>query len=375
MPGARKVGSLHARIRWDVLDRLGRLAWALMGVGLVIVAVGYVASAVGWYLIPVALAVVVGVIAAPVVGVLERRGLSRGLATALAFVGMVFVLSVALWTMVPPFVTQATRLMADVPQFLSDVAADVGTLEERLSVSDPAAAETLHGFQEGLQKRAVGVAERLPYTVFGIVNMSFGFVAAAVIGATLAFIAMKDLPTYSRVVNDWLDRPGRQRLAGALRQMGRTVAAFIRGQLLLAVIIGVMAGTALWLVGVPFPVPLGVVSMIGEMIPTVGPILAAIPAVILAVGEGGAGMAVVAVVALLIVHQVESYLIAPFVVGKVLEMRAFTVIIALTLAGGTFGIVGMVLVIPLLAVIRDGSRWFFMSDDEVRVEAAKLARR
>lgn len=366
VPAGTSIGGrLRRCLPLEAVDRLGSQAWSLVGIAALLGVVGLVLARVGWFLVPLVFSVVVGVIASPIVKMLERRGLGRGVATGAVFVLIVAVTVAVLYAIIPPFVTQATRLVSSVPDFFEDVAADTARFEERLSSTNPAAVEALRGFQDGLEKQAVEFADRLPDTMFGIVNMSFAVVIAAFVGAILAYLAVKDLPVYTDVVNRWLERPDNLRVSGALRQMARTGTLFIRGQLLLAMIVGLASGLALALIGVPFPVPLGVLAGIGELIPTVGPILAGIPAVIFALGKGGIGLGLLAAGVLFLVQQAESYLLVPLVVGKVTEMSAITVIVALTVAGGTFGIIGMIVVIPLLAMVRDGLRWFFMSDGEV----------
>jgi predicted PurR-regulated permease PerM len=362
----------HRRVmRAGWLDFVGAQAWALIGIAAIVWGFGFVVGRLGWFLMPAAFAMVFGILAAPLVTALERRNVHRLAGTAVVFAGIVVVLVVLAWIAIPPFVAQASRLVSNLPDTLEDVAERVAQFEKRVAATNPAAGDAVAAFEDRLRENAATFADGLSGTVLNLVVLSFQVAAAGLLGAVIAFLAVKDLPAYSRGLREWLDQPANMRIAGALRQMSRTATSFVRGQLFLALIVGVLSGAALGLLGVPYFLPLGAISAVGELIPTVGPILAAIPAVILAASEGGAGKAVAAGVALLVVQQFESYVIVPRVVASAVELSPLVVIVTLTLAGGLLGLGGLLVAIPLVAVVRDGLHWFFLTDDEVRLEFAK----
>lgn len=359
-------------LKWGRVDAFGALAWAGLGVVAVVAIAVWALSQLGWLLLPAAIAVIFGVVAAPIVTSLERRGMRRTPATALVFTGLFLVGAGLAVLIVPPFVTQLAKLSAGIPEFLDRAAKAVRTFEDRAEVTNPATAELLTRADTALRNSADGVADRLSAAVFSWVGLSGSVLAAGAIGVVLSFLAVVDLPRYSAPIRPWLDRPGNERLAGVLEQMRRTTTGFIRGQMLKALVVWALAAGAFAIAGVPYPIPLGVLSAVGTFIPTFGPLLAGIPAVVIALASGGTSLAIACLVAIFAVQIFEDYVLVPKIVGNAVDIPPLVVIVSLTLAAGFFGILGLVLIVPGVAVARDLARWVFMTDSEVRTNLAAL---
>lgn len=126
---------------------------------------------------------------------------------------------------------------------------------------------------------------------------------------------------------------------------------WLRAQLLAMVIVGVATGFGMWLVGVPSPLALGLIAGATEFIPIVGPIVGAIPALLLA-SAGGWELTLAALAVALVVQQLENNLIMPFLVGKVVELPAAVGLFATVAMGLLFGPLGLLLGYPL-AIVAD----------------------
>jgi predicted PurR-regulated permease PerM len=359
-------------LKWGQVDAVGAMAWAGLGVVAVVAIAVWTLSQLGWLLLPAAIAVIFGVVAAPIVATLERRGVRRAPATALVFVGLFLVGAGLVVLIVPPFVTQLAKLSAGIPEFIDRAAKALRTFEDRAQVTNPATAELLTSTEEALRNSADGVADRLSDAVFDWVGLTGTVLVAGAIGVVLSFLAVVDLPRYSRPIRPWLDRPGNERLAGVLEQMRRTATGFIRGQMLKALVVWALSAGAYAIAGVPYPIPLGVLTAVGTFIPTFGPLLAGIPAIVISLAAGGTSLAIACLVAIFAVQLFEDYVLVPKIVGSAVEIPPLVVIVSLTLAAGFFGVVGLVLIVPGVAIARDLVRWMFMTDDEVRTNLAVL---
>ena len=140
-------------------------------------------------------------------------------------------------------------------------------------------------------------------------------------------------------------------MATVSRDISVKVSAWLGGQLLLGAIIGTTATIGLWLLGVPYFFVLGLIAGIGELIPMVGPILSAIPALIVALTVSP-GMALVVGVFFLAQQQFENHLLVPKLMERQVGVSAVTVIIALLIGGSLLGIVGALLAVPTAAVLQ-----------------------
>jgi predicted PurR-regulated permease PerM len=146
-------------------------------------------------------------------------------------------------------------------------------------------------------------------------------------------------------------RGERARVAAASREIVGKVSAWLGGQLMLATVIGATSVIGLWLIGIPFFYVLALISAIGEMIPIVGPILAAIPAI--AVASTVSFEKVILVVVFFVVQQqFENHVLVPKVMSRQVGLNAVGVIVALLIGGKLLGIVGAILAVPTAAIFQ-----------------------
>ncbi len=184
--------------------------------------------------------------------------------------------------------------------------------------------------------------------------MSIGTsVAAAVTGFALAVVGGLYLAASPDIYRRGLIKlfPARwhQIMTSTVDDSGFALSRWLKAQLIAMAIVGTLTGIGMWLVGVPSPLALGLIAGILEFIPIVGPILGAIPALLLASGQG-LDITLWALAVAVIVQQLENNVIMPFVVGRVVEMPAAVGLFATVAMGILFGPLGFVLGYPLAIV-------------------------
>jgi predicted PurR-regulated permease PerM len=146
-------------------------------------------------------------------------------------------------------------------------------------------------------------------------------------------------------------RQHRERVDAASRVVMDKVSAWLVGQLLLAGAIGSTSAVGLWALGIPFFYVLALLSAIGEMIPIVGPILSAIPAIAVAASLGP--RKVIAVIVFFVLQQqLENHILVPKIMERQVGVSAVMVIISLLLGGSLLGIVGAILAVPTAAILQ-----------------------
>jgi len=153
-------------------------------------------------------------------------------------------------------------------------------------------------------------------------------------------------------------RSRRPRVDAAAREVTEKVSAWLAGQLLLAFIIGATSAVGLWALGVPFFYVLALLSAVGELIPIVGPIISAIPA--LAVAATVSPKTVLFVLIFFVLQQqLENHILVPKVMGDAVELHPAVMIMSLVIGGALFGIGGAILAAPTVAAGRDLYRYGF----------------
>jgi predicted PurR-regulated permease PerM len=132
---------------------------------------------------------------------------------------------------------------------------------------------------------------------------------------------------------------------------GYSVGGYVRGQLLIAVIVGFLTFIGLSFVGVPLALALGVLTGICNFIPYLGPIIAAVPTAVIAFTEGNTQV-IGAMITLLVVNQIDANVISPMVMSQTSEVDPVTVIVAILLGIAFFGLLGAVIAVPLAAFLK-----------------------
>lgn len=216
------------------------------------------------------------------------------------------------------------------------------------------------GLLRGEQLTLEQAVERAPGAAGGkdAVATVFGAVRG-VLGGIVGFLTIL-IVTFYLLVDSWglhqtlvrLFPPAkRARVDAVARAITVRVSAWLGGQLLLAGIIGITSAIGLWLMGIPFFYVLALISAVGELIPVVGPILAAIPAIAVA-GTVSYQKVLMVVIFFVVQQQFENHVLVPKVMERQVGISAVTVIVALLVGGNLLGIVGALLAVPTAAILQ-----------------------
>jgi predicted PurR-regulated permease PerM len=180
---------------------------------------------------------------------------------------------------------------------------------------------------------------------YPVVNAAFGAILVAITGI---FLALQP-GTYRRGAVMLFPPAQHARVDETLTYMGRALRFWLTGQLIAMAIVGVLVGVGTWLIGLPAPVALGFFAALVEFVPVIGPIVGAVPAVLLAFSEG-ASTVLWTVLLYVAIQQIESNMIAPVVQERMVKLPPALFLLAVFAFGGIFGILGVIFAAPLAVV-------------------------
>lgn len=288
----------------------------------------------------------------PLVGNLERtrwgrRGLHLSRAWAILIVFLLLVILVITLTglIVTPVVLEAQGFLANLPQNLLRLETIVQGWEDRY---------TWLPDLTGIVRRLPNEINRLTRYFAPAAGVAFRFVGGVLTVITVLFLAFYMLvegPAVSRGFLRLFPRANREEVADVLDQIGIKFGGWVRGQLLLGLIIGTAAGLGMWAIGMPFPMLLGIIAGITELIPMVGPILGAIPAVFLALFQEPWKIWVT-IAFYAIIQQAEANFVVPRVMRAAVGVSPLLTIIALTIGARLLGAAGALLAVPVAAALQ-----------------------
>lgn len=167
----------------------------------------------------------------------------------------------------------------------------------------------------------------------------------------ISFYILKDWSAFRTTVYSFLRKIGGEEEIAFLSEANRMISRFVKGQLIVATIVGVLTAITLSLLGVRFAVLLGILTAIFDLVPYFGPIFVGILAILLALIDSP-WLALWTLVAMVVIQQLESAFISPSVIGRETEIHPVVVLLAFFIGGMLFGFVGIILAIPAAALIK-----------------------
>jgi predicted PurR-regulated permease PerM len=288
----------------------------------------------------------------PIVRAVERqrvvpigRRLPRWVAILVVYLAIVGSVVGVGFAVLPPLVTQARDLASGTPAMIDrgqQYLIDRGWLDHKLTL------------QEAMRRapdNVAGVGGDAVTTVAGAVAGVAGGIFGIVTILILTFYMLVESDGMFRAFIRLFPRERRPQVSLVARDISLKVSAWLGGQLVLAAVIGVSATIGLWLLGVPFFFVLGLLAALGELIPMVGPILSAIPAVAVALTVSP-GKALAVALFFLVQQQIENHVLVPKIMSRQVGVSAVTVIVALLVGGSLLGIVGALLAVPTAAALQ-----------------------
>jgi predicted PurR-regulated permease PerM len=286
----------------------------------------------------------------PIVRLIERQKVlpivtqrfPRWVAILVLYLALIGALTGVGFMVVPPLVDQAQQLGKALPAMFDraqEFLIAKGLLKEHLSWQQAVARAPTPGGGE-----AVGTVVG---AVAGVVGGLFGLLTILI----LTFYILIEADALRDTMLRLFASRERARVAAASRDITVKVSAWLGGQLLLGGIIGATSAIGLWLLGIPFFYVLALISGIGELIPVVGPILAAIPAVAVAASVS-LNKVLLVIVFFVIQQQFENHVLVPKVMERQVGVSPVTVIVALLIGGKLLGIIGAILAVPSAAILQ-----------------------
>ena len=296
---------------------------------------------------PVVVALIATYVLRPVVDLLHARKVPRTVAILFLYAALAVLGGVVLVNVVPVFGAQLGGLLKQLPAYVT-------VFDGMLDHLSFAARVLPNGVRLGLE-RALGAAEAgvvawLSGALLGIRDIVSGAVSALVI-PFLTFYLLKDYSLFTQLAVRLFPASRREAVARILSGVDHSLGQYVRGQLLIMLLVGAATLAGLLVVGMPYALLLSAIVALTNVIPYVGPFLGAAPALLMAFGVSQAMLFKVLLVNL-VVQQLEGNVISPWIMGRTMNLHPVVILLAIMFAGETGGVVGLIFAVPLLAVVK-----------------------
>jgi len=305
-------------------------------------------------LLPFVLGMAIGYVVDPVVGRLERVGLSRAAAAAL-LVGGSFAAGVTALVMVTPLlIGQVAGLAARLPGIVGGLYAHGEPLVRRWIVR--AAAEQPPPIADAIVEAARRLGQALADLAAGAFGQGMALMNLAsllAITPLVAFYLLRDWPTVIAEIDSWLPRAHAETIRSQAREIDRVLAGFARGATLVCAVSAAYYALALTLVGLDFGLVIGLVAGAVSFVPYLGATLGFVASVGMALVQFWPSWAPVLMVAGIFVggQLVQDYVLTPWLVGDRIGLHPLWVLFGMFAGAALFGFVGLLVAVPACAAI------------------------
>ena len=336
------------------IQRFALLVWSVIGVLGLIWLLIRIAESIRIIWLPLAFAAGLVFLLNPLVNYLESRRVPRVVGAFLAFAFFVAVIVAGFSLLVPAIRTQAEAFASSLPEtydviltwiedlgdrFNIEVGLDQGAIADWLA--DPANQETIQqvvgNFGSFGGRLIRGVAEGL---------------AVMVLAPLLALYMLIDLRRSKALAVELTPPRHREEATYVAGAVTTALGSFVRGQLLVAFIVGVASSVGLWVLGMPFWLIIGIVAGFLNLIPFAGPVVGGALAAIVALLEGSVGKALLAILIFTLIQQVDNHVITPLVQRARVQLSPMVIVLALIVGGSLAGLLGVLVAVPLTAAFR-----------------------
>lgn len=309
----------------------------------------YLASQVTTVYIPLLLALVISFILNPFVNWLCRMfpNIGRGSAVLLAFFCTLLLFSVVGTFVLIPFVHEFDKFIVNAPALSAKIEAALDAMQ-RTDWGIPWNVNSLlEKTLDSLTALTAELARNIINTLVGMANRVIELIVVPV----LTFYFLRDGSLlHDRFINLFTVEK-RPQVKQLLAEFAKVVSGYIHGQAWISSIVGLLVFAGMYFLGVDYPMVWGLLATCTEMVPIIGPILGALPAIILAYLASPA-LAVKVIIFYLVIHQLENHIIVPNVMGHVIDLHPVLIIISLLVGGKLLGIIGMIIAVPAAALLK-----------------------
>ncbi|OEH85310.1 AI-2E family transporter [Desulfuribacillus stibiiarsenatis] len=302
---------------------------------------------------PILLSGVLYYLMVPTVDRLTEKRVPRGIAILLIYLAFAIVVTILVLVLGPILQRQIGSLIENAPTIVNGIRVRLLELQDHPYVLQLAQQESFTF--EDLARRLSQYINQIFVSVVNNVASFFGtltnvFTTLLMIPFIL-FYMLQSGEKLPGAMTRFLPKHHQKEGKSIIYDMDRTLSAFIQGQIIVCLCVGVLCYIGFMLIGIDYPLILAIVAMVTNVIPFVGPFIGAIPAIIVAILHSPTMVVKVAIV-IIIVQQIESMFISPRIMGDKLAIHPVTIILIILIAGRLAGFLGLILAIPTYAILK-----------------------
>ena len=294
----------------------------------------------------------------PLVVKLENRGWNRAAASMVIFLVFILIIFAFFSMLIPTIYTQLNDLIASLPGIFNSLKNWITNFLNNFNSSDMVDVASIEAnIFKSMEDLGTNITTNLPSMIMNIVGVVFSGLGTMAISLVVGLYLLFDFNNAADHLLKYIPKTHKYEIETLINQIGEELRKCVRGTLTIACMVFVCDSLGFALAGLKAPILFGLLCGITDLIPYIGPYIGGAAAVIVGFSQNPMTGIIVLSVAV-VVQLIENYVLQPVVMSKTVELHPVTIIIGLLIFGHFFGIIGMILAMPIMSLIKVVYRFF-----------------
>lgn len=294
----------------------------------------------------------------PLVVKLENRGWNRAVASMVIFLVFILIIFAFFSMLIPTIYTQLNDLIASLPGIFNSLKNWITNFLNNFNSSDMVDVASIEAnIFKSMEDLGTNITTNLPSMIMNIVGVVFSCLGTMAISLVVGLYLLFDFNNAADHLLKYIPKTHKYEIETLINQIGEELRKCVRGTLTIACMVFVCDSLGFALAGLKAPILFGLLCGITDLIPYIGPYIGGAAAVIVGFSQNPMTGIIVLSVAV-VVQLIENYVLQPVVMSKTVELHPVTIIIGLLIFGHFFGIIGMILAMPIMSLIKVVYRFF-----------------
>jgi len=315
-----------------------------------LVIIFYLLHTLSWLITYFSVAFILAYFFDPIYEFLLKKKVPKILSILIIFSIIIALLIIIIFVVIPSLINQLTILYNEVPNLFEEYQALILSLKPQLSnFINPENVEILikENFSE-MQRNILRFSQNIIIYLSGTVSsITFGIVIIPLI----LFYLLRDIMIFKENLYNFVSKKNKEEFKKIIEKIDSIISGFIRGRLVICTIVGVIIGVGLYFLNLKFAFIIGIISGVLNFIPYLGPIVGLFLALIFALGQPW-WILLLIIILFVFANQVEAMYLNPTILGKELGLHPLTVIFSMLVCGQILGILGVLIAVPLVAILK-----------------------
>lgn len=289
-------------------------------------------------------ALLIMAVLSPLVNFLSKWRVPRALAIMLSYLVIFGLFGVAIYSLVPPLIIQTASFAISLPGYLEKIPTG-------FPVNDQMFGQLLSQLGD------------VPTQILKVIFSLFSNIVGILTVLIFSFYLLLSRSSLDQQLESWFGEVKSRQIVTLINILEKRLGSWARGQFVLMLLVGTSTYIGLTILGIPYALPLAILAGLFEIVPYLGPIVSAIPSVLIGLGISPLTGLLVGLMAV-IIQQVENYLFVPKVMEKSAGVSPIVTLLALAIGSRLAGVVGAVMAIPVFIIIQTLTKNYFASKSE-----------